>query len=157
MALPCELAKGRTESHCRGVQCTSSVRSAPAARLAAHLVPAHLAAHLVPARLTAHLVPARLAAHLVPARFSSPYLLLSVRPLDLPPSDSVLLQNIDLWPLPKGSTPGSSGRALVGPVTCPALTSRALPHCGCRLFSCLTEEVVQVAFYTWQFKFRSTY
>ena len=139
VALPCELAKGRTESHCRGVQCTSSVRSAPAARLAAHLVPA------------------RLAAHLVPARFSSPYLLLSVRPLDLPPSDSVLLQNIDLWPLPKGSTPGSSGRALVGPVTCPALTSRALPHCGCRLFSCLTEEVVQVAFYTWQFKFRSTY
>ena len=75
----------------------------------------------------------------------------------LPHSDFVLLQNINLWHLPKGSMPGSSGQALVGPVTCPVFTSRTLPHCGCHLFSCLTEEVVQIGFYTWQFKFRSMY
>ena len=136
VALPCELAKSPTKSHCGCMHSTSRTLSAPTSCLS---------------QLTWSLP---IFHHPIFCCPSGPWIDITVY---LPHSDFVLLQNINLWHLPKGSMPGSSGQALVGPVTCPVFTSRTLPHCGCHLFSCLTEEVVQIGFYTWQFKFRSMY
>ena len=137
MALLCELAKGHTKSHCKCVHSTSWVLSAPTSHLSQLMWSLPICLHRP-----------------IFCCPSAPWIDITVY---LPHSDFVLLQNIDLCPLPKDSMPGYSGQALVGLVTCPVFTSRTLPHCGCHLFSCLTEDVVQVGFYTWQFKFRSVY
>lgn len=47
--------------------------------------------------------------------------------MGLPGSDFVLLQEVDIWPLPEGSTPEFSEDVSVDPVSCPALTSGTRP------------------------------
>lgn len=90
---------------------------------------------------------------------SSPGLLLSVGPLGgqrsmgLPGSDFVLLQEVDIWPLPEGSTPEFS-EDVSCVLSCTHLWDT--PHGPCH-FLCRLAQEGQPAFHTWHFKFRSVY